>query len=81
MWCIHGVWHLYLCGVKMTPDINPLYAGLERSCHRDSKNVSYVNVGLASSSIQSDLKLKKREWERNWDCLTDWNHNPKSKFN
>ena len=26
--------------------INPIYAGLERSCPRDSKNVSYVDVGL-----------------------------------
>ena len=33
-------------GVKMTPDINPIYAGLERSCPRDSKNVLYVDVGL-----------------------------------
>ena len=27
-------------------DINPIYAGFERSCPRDSKNVSYVAVGL-----------------------------------
>ena len=32
--------------VKMAPDINPIYAGFERSCPRDSKNVSYVYVGL-----------------------------------
>ena len=32
--------------VKMAPDINPIYAGLERSCPRVSKNVSYVDVGL-----------------------------------
>ena len=37
---------IYGCGVKMAPDINPIYAGLERSCPRDSKNVSYVDVGL-----------------------------------
>ena len=30
----------------MTPGINPIYAELERSCPRDSKNVSYVDVGL-----------------------------------
>ena len=29
----------------MTPGINPIYAELERSCPRDSKNVSYVDVG------------------------------------
>ena len=33
-------------GVETTPDINPLYVGLERSCPRDSKNVSYVGLGL-----------------------------------
>ena len=46
-----GIWNgivntIYGCGVKMAPDINPKYAGLERSCPRDSKNVSYVDVGL-----------------------------------
>ena len=30
----------------MAPDINPIYAGLERSCPRVSINVSYVDVGL-----------------------------------
>ena len=28
----------------MAPDINPIYAGLERSCPRDSKNVSYAKL-------------------------------------
>ena len=37
---------IYGCGVKMTPDTNPKYAGLERSCPKDSRNVSYVDVGL-----------------------------------
>ena len=37
---------LYGCRVRRTPGINPLYARLERSCPRDSKNVSYVDVGL-----------------------------------
>ena len=37
---------IYGCAVKMAPDIYPIYAGLERSCPRDSKNVSYVDVGL-----------------------------------
>ena len=46
-----GIWDvivnpIYGCGVKMTPDIIPIYVGLERSCSRDSKNVSYVDVGL-----------------------------------
>ena len=33
---------IYGCGVKMAPDINPIYAGLEKY----SKNVLYVDVGL-----------------------------------
>ena len=37
---------LFMGGVKMAPDINPIYAEFERSCPRDSKNVSYVDVGL-----------------------------------
>ena len=37
---------IYGCRGIMTPGINPIYAGLERSCPRDSKNVSYVDVGL-----------------------------------
>ena len=46
-----GIWNsivnpIYGCGIKMAPDIIPIYAGLERSCPRDSKNVSYVDVGL-----------------------------------
>ena len=46
-----GIWDgivnpIYGCGVEITPDINPIYVGLERSCPRDSKNVSYVDIGL-----------------------------------
>ena len=46
-----GIWDgivnpIYGCGVKMVPDINLKYAEIERSCPRDSKNVSYVDVGL-----------------------------------
>ena len=37
---------IYRYGVEITPDINPRYVGLERSCPRDSKNVSYVGIGL-----------------------------------
>ena len=37
---------IYGYGVKMAPDINPIYAGLERSCPMYSKNVSYVDVAL-----------------------------------
>ena len=38
-------------GVGLTPGINPIYAGLERSCPRDSKNASYVDVGLGKTCI------------------------------
>ena len=46
-----GMWDgiakpIYGCRVRMTPGINPIYAGLERSCPRDSKNTSYVDAGL-----------------------------------
>ena len=37
---------IYGRGVEITPDINPIYVGLERSCPRDSKNVSFVGKGL-----------------------------------
>ena len=35
----------------MTPDINPINARLERSCPRDSKTVSYVDVGLVETCL------------------------------
>ena len=35
----------------MTPGINPIYAGFERSCPRDSKNVSYVDEGLVLTGL------------------------------
>ena len=37
---------VYGWGVKITPDINPIYVGLESSCPMDSKNVLFVYVGL-----------------------------------
>ena len=51
-----GIWDgivnpIYGCGVKMTPDIYPIYVGLERSCPRDSKNVSYVDIGLVKTCL------------------------------
>ena len=45
----------------MSPDINPIYAGLEKSCPRDSKTVSYVEswgrlgwlvVGLSKNLVK-----------------------------
>ena len=46
-----GIWDgivnpIHRYGVEITPDINPRYVGLERSCPSDSKNVSYVGIGL-----------------------------------
>ena len=34
------------CGVKRTPYINSACAGMERSCLRDAKNLSFVDMGL-----------------------------------
>ena len=42
---------IYGCRVRITPGINPIYAGLKRSCPRDSKNVSYVDVGLVQTCL------------------------------
>ena len=44
----------------MTPDINPIYAGLERSCPRDFKNVSYVDVGLVGLVLEKDPCLQEK---------------------
>ena len=46
-----GIWDgivnpIYGCGVKITTDINPKNVGLGRSCPGDSKNVSFVDMGL-----------------------------------
>ena len=46
-----GIWDgiinpIYGCGVKITLDINPIHGGFGRSCPGDSKNVSFVDVGL-----------------------------------
>ena len=46
-----GIWDgivnpTYGCGVKIPPDINPKYGGFGRSCPRDFKNVSFVDIGL-----------------------------------
>ena len=58
---------IYGCGVKMAPDINPIYAGLQRSCPGDSKNVSYVDIepsffyltGLLKAGFWIEVKNKK----------------------
>ena len=36
----------YRCIVKITPNINPIYVGIERFFPDDSKNVSFVDMGL-----------------------------------
>ena len=51
VWKSVGLWDgivnpIFGFGVEITPDINPIYVGLERSCPKDSKNVSYVGVEL-----------------------------------
>ena len=49
VWKSHGIGDslinpIYGCSVKITPDINPIYVGIERS--DNSKNVSFVDMGL-----------------------------------
>ena len=51
----------------MTPGNNPIYAGLERYCPRDSKNVSYVEVGLVWTGL--DL-IKSWGWAGWWNVLS-----------
>ena len=51
----------------MTPDIIPIYAGLERSCPRDSKNVSYVDIGLVKTCL--DLTKSYGQW---WWWWVGW---------
>ena len=46
-----GMWDgianpIYGCGVKITPYINPIYVWCGRSCPRDSKIASFVDMGL-----------------------------------
>ena len=43
--------HIYKGGDKMTPDINPLYVGIEWSFPDDSKNVSFVDMGLVKAVL------------------------------
>ena len=63
-----GIWDgivnpIYGCRVKIAPDINPMYAGFERSCPRDSKNVYYVDVGLVYTCL--DL-IESYGWWGGW---------------
>ena len=39
------------CSVKIMPDINPIYVGIERSYPDDSKNVSFVDMGLVWAAL------------------------------
>ena len=76
-----GIWDdivnpIFGCRVEITPNINPKYVGLERSCPRDYKNVSYVGVGLVLTSF--DL-IEYILWKKNWlnsllqeVCLQNW---------
>ena len=51
VWKSHGIGDslinpIYMCSVKITPDITPIYVGIERSFPDDSNNVSFVDMGL-----------------------------------
>ena len=45
-WYWSLIYPIYGCSVKITPDINPIYVGIERSFPDDSKNVSFIDMGL-----------------------------------
>ena len=45
------------CGVEITPEINPIYVGLKRSCPGGSKNVLNVVVGLVDL-FRLDFELR-----------------------
>ena len=60
-----GIWDgivnpIYGCGAKITPDINPIYVGLGKSFPRDSKNISFVDMGLVKTGL--DL-IKSYGWK------------------
>ena len=37
---------IYGCIVKINQDINPIYVGIKRSFSDDSKNASFIQMGL-----------------------------------
>ena len=54
--------------VEKTPDINPIYVGLERSCPRDTKNVSYVVCWFRT--CVDLLRLDFELWVVGWGGLS-----------
>ena len=46
----------------MTPGINPIYAGLERSCPRDSKNAPY-KLQFLMQLYEAMVGLKKNKYK------------------
>ena len=42
---------IYGSGVKMTQDINPIYVRLGRSYPMNSKNISFVDIGLVKAVL------------------------------
>ena len=56
--------------VRINLDINPIYDGLERSCPRVSKNVSYVDVRLVQTGL--DLILSYGGGGLNKNLVKPW---------
>ena len=50
-WYLSLINPIYRCSVKITPDVNPIYVGIERSYPDDSKNVSFVDMGLVWAAL------------------------------
>ena len=51
-WYLSLINPIYRCSVKITPDVNPIYVGIERSFSDDSKNVSFVDMGLVYAVLR-----------------------------
>ena len=76
VWKSVGIWDgivnpIYGCGVKMAPDINPIYAGLKRSWPKDSKNVLFVDVGLVKTGLDLIESYGWKMGEDNWRLCVD----------
>ena len=62
-----------------------------KNCNKMLPNAKYFSScqpgmiqdkrSLQSQALYNQIWNWKKERERNWDCLTDWNHNQISKFN
>ena len=62
-----GIWDgivnpIYGCGVKMAPNINPIYAGLETSFLRNTCLINWFLEILESNKYSLSWALSQRQW-------------------